>query len=1067
LPSSINKTGMLSVTTETFDVSKEKSMHKSLLRATFAFCVAFLFFAAHLNPTHAQVSVGPQDVMGAVGDTVTVAIEAGDLSESNITSYQFTATYDSSVVEVLDVQSSNTLSSDGLLQSNTSVPGETRVAFASDTVLGGPGTLVEFQAVLRSAGTTSIALDDARFFDQDGQEVEADVTPGTVESSVAVTLPDRQILRTTDSLQLPIQVGDLTGSNASSYQFTLTFNPDVLNITDVLTAGTLSEGGSVEFNQTAPGEVKVAFASDMTLEGPGTLLRFQATTGNVGDSPLSVGDSFRLFAQDGGAIPTMATEGNVAVTEVARAQFIHNAADPAASAVDIYFGSQLVLDDFEFRTATPFIDVPADVEINVGVAPGSSTSASDTLASFPLTLTPDQSHTVVANGVLNPANFAPNPDGEPTGFRFLVDANAQEEATSADSVDVRAVHGATDAPTVDIGVNGTTLFDDVVYGDISGYINAPPASLRLVVTPGNSDAAVAAFQADLSGLAGQAATVLASGFLDPAANQDGAAFGLIAVLPDGTVVAFPANQPPTFTTVPTDQTVQPASTVEAQVEAEDPDGDAVTFSLTEAPDNASIDSTSGLFSFTPTPSQAGNTFNIGVQVSDGVATADTSFAVTVGEIDRGPIAVDINLAFGDATQQRNYRLAGLPGQVDLPINNTLSGESGEFNDWRVFWDNGSSTTQDGLVEFDGSSQFNFQPGRGFWVLSKNNWVVQQEFQPVPLDDAANASVSLHDGWNIISNPLGKDISWSAVQAVNDVSQPLWSFTGSFNQTSSFASAQSGQAFYFLNEAGLDQLQVPFFDATPSSVAKSEEEARIVQLTAMIDSKPASSVWVGMQPNAKEGRDAFDHFSPPGYFTDATLSVSNDKITSRYSLASDVRPASAEGHTYDLVLEAKPGTRVNLQAKGLSGLSPDQEVRLYSKESGQSFDLRTSPVAQVTPTSERAEFALLVGTSAYVDQKQSELVPKKLQLRQNYPNPFRGQTTVEYTLPEQTEVKVEVYDILGRRIRTLLDGKTQRAGVHTLQWNAQNDLGRPVASGVYLTRLQAGDQTRTIKMVVIK
>jgi len=1058
---------MLSVTTETFDVSKEKSMHKSLLRTTLAFCVAFLFLAAHLNPTHAQVSVGPQDVTGAVGDTVTVAIEAGDLSESNITSYQFTAAYDSSVVEVLDVLNENTLSSDGLLQSNTETPGETRVAFASDTVLGGAGTLLEFQVVLQSAGTTTISLDGARFFDQDGQEVQVDVTEGTVESSVALTLPDRQILRTTDSLVIPVQVGNLTGANASSYQFTLSFNPDVIDITEVLTEGTLSEGGNVEFNQTGPGEVKLAFASDMTLEGPGTLLRLQAITGNVGDSPLTVGDSFRLFSQDGTSIPTMVEAGSVAVTEVARAQFIHNAADPAASAVDVYFGSQLVLDDFEFRTATPFIDVPADVEINVGVAPGSSTSASDTLASFPLTLAPDQSHTIVANGVLDPASFAENPNGEDIGFRFLVDANAQEEAVNADSVDVRAVHGATDAPTVDIGVNGTTLFDDVVYGDISGYITAPPAALRLVVTPGDSDAVVAAFQADLSGLAGQAATVLASGFLDPTANQDGPAFGLIAVLPDGTVVSFPANQPPTFTTVPTDQTVQPGSSIEAQFDAEDPDGDPVGFSLTDAPENASIDSTSGLFSFTPTPAQAGNSFTIGVQASDGVATADTSFAVTVGEIDRGPIAVDINLAFGDATQQRNYRLAGLPGQVDLPIESTLSGESGEFNDWRVFWDNGASTTQDGLVEFDGSSQFNFRPGRGFWVLSKNNWVVQQEFQPVPLDDAANASVSLHDGWNIVSNPLGKDIAWSAVQSANDVSQPLWSFTGSFNQTSSFASAQSGQAFYFLNEAGLDQLQVPFFDTAPSSVAKSEENARIVQLTAMVDNKPASSVWVGTRPDAKEGRDAFDHFSPPGYFTDATLSVANDQITSQYSLASDVRPANAEGHTYDLVLEAESGTSITLKAKGLSDLSPEQEVRLYDSSTGQTFDLRTSPVAQVTPTSEQAEFALLVGTSSYIDQKQSELVPQKLQLRQNYPNPFRGQTTVEYTLPEQTEVKVEVYDILGRQIRTLLDGKTQRAGVHTLQWNAQNDMGRSVASGVYLTRLQAGDQTRTIKMVVIK
>jgi len=1060
---------MLSVTTETFDVSKEKSMHKSLLRTTLAFCVAFLFLAAHLNPTHAQVSVGPQDVTGAVGDTVTVAIEAGDLSESNITSYQFTAAYDSSVVEVLDVLNENTLSSDGLLQSNTETPGETRVAFASDTVLGGAGTLLEFQVVLQSAGTTTISLDGARFFDQDGQEVQVDVTEGTVESSVALTLPDRQILRTTDSLVIPVQVGNLTGANASSYQFTLSFNPDVIDITEVLTEGTLSEGGNVEFNQTGPGEVKLAFASDMTLEGPGTLLRLQAITGNVGDSPLTVGDSFRLFSQDGTSIPTMVEAGSVAVTEVARAQFIHNAADPAASAVDVYFGSQLVLDDFEFRTATPFIDVPADVEINVGVAPGSSTSASDTLASFPLTLAPDQSHTIVANGVLDPASFAENPNGEDIGFRFLVDANAQEEAVNADSVDVRAVHGATDAPTVDIGVNGTTLFDDVVYGDISGYITAPPAALRLVVTPGDSDAVVAAFQADLSGLAGQAATVLASGFLDPTANQDGPAFGLIAVLPDGTVVSFPANQPPTFTTVPTDQTVQPGSSIEAQFDAEDPDGDPVGFSLTDAPENASIDSTSGLFSFTPTPAQAGSSFTIGVQATDGVASADTSFSVAVQQIDRQPISVDIDRNFGDPTVQTNYRLIGLPGQVDLPIEGTVTGEHPD--DWRSFWDDGSGETrQDGLVEFDGSEIFNFRPGRGFWLLSRTAWTVSDTFQPVELDDDGNASIPLHNGWNIISNPLGKDVAWSTILSENELpsGRQLWSYNSGFNPASTLVSAQNGQAFYFLNEEGLDQLRIPFFESASSTVAqKNDPDERLLRLSTVQNENLVSSVWLGMRPNAKEGRDEYDSFSPPAYFADAVLTVDNESVSTRYPVAMDVRPFETEGQSYDITLDAKPGTSVQLRAEGASKFPADYQIRLFDNSKGQAFNLRTTSTVTVTPSKDESGFTLLIGKQSFVDSKNSDLVPQELQLRQNYPNPFRSQTTVKYSLPEASKVRIEVYDILGRRVRTLVDGSSRRAGVHTVRWNGQNDLGRQVASGVYLARLQAGDQSRTIKMIVVR
>jgi len=1061
---------MRSATKELPDAPTQRFMQKSLLRTSIA-CAAFLLLlVSQVQPASAQVDVGPQDLTAPVGDTVSIAIEAGDLGESNVASYQFTATYDSSVVEVIGAETENTLSSGDDPEINTEEPGQARVAFASSDVLGGPGTLLRLRAVLKTAGSTTVSLEEARFFDQNGEEVldGVEVTDGVVESSVAVTFPNSRVLRTTDSLDIPVQVGQLTGADATSYQFTLTYDPDVIDITDVITAGTMSEGEELEFNKTAPGEVKVAFASSGDpLEGPGTLLRFRASTEGVGTSPLRTGDSFIIGGSD---VPAVVTEGSVSVTEVARAQFIHNAADPAAETVDVFFGDERVLDDFEFRSATPYVEVPAGVEVEVGVAPGNSEGAADTLTSVPLTFTPDQSHTVVANGVLNPGNFADNPDGEDIGFRFLTDDAAREEAASADSVDLRAVHGATDAPTVDIGVNGTTLFDDVTYGDISGYVSSAPQAFRLVVTPGGSDDVVAAFQADLSGLSGQSATVLASGFLDPSANQDGPGFALVAALANGDVVVFEANDPPSFTSVPGDQMVRPTETVEAQVQAEDPDGDPVTFSLTEAPEGASIDSTSGQFTFTPTPAQAGSTFTIGVEASDGIQAADTSFAVAVGEIERGPISVNVDQSFEDATDQNNYRLVALPGQVNLGIETTLTGEPGESNDWRVFWDDGSSTTQEGLVEFDGSSTFNFQSGRGFWVLSRNNWAVNQEFQPVALDDAANASIPLHEGWNIISNPLGKDVSWASVQSVNGVSEPLWSFTGSFNQESTFPSAQSGEAFYFFNAQGLDELQVPFFSSSGSSaaIASKKESAETIRIDARLDGEKASSVWVGTHPDAEGGKDKFDSFSPPGYFTDATLAVANGKIESKYSLASDLRPAGTDGHAYDLTLQAETSGELTLRARGLSDLGGEKEVRLYNNQNGRSFDLRSNSTVEVEAPSETAEFTLLVGTSSYVDQETSEIVPEKLDLRQ-YPNPIQaqGQATIEYSLPEQAEVSVTVYDILGRRVRTLVSGERQRAGVHTLRWDARGSQGQVLASGVYFARLSAGGQVRTVKMVVVE
>ncbi len=232
---------------------------------------------------------------------------------------------------------------------------------------------------------------------------------------------------------------------------------------------------------------------------------------------------------------------NLLFAQTARLQVIHNAADPGAVSVDIYLNGGLLLDNFGFRDATPYIDAPAGTPINIGVAGPNSTSAADTIKNFTVTLTANETYVAIANGVLDPNSFAVNPDGRSTAFTLFVKAMARENGTSSD-VDFFVLHGSTDAPTVDVLARRVaTLVDDAAYGDITNYITVPAASYILDVTPGSDNSTiVASFEADLSGLGGGAAVVFASGFLDPSANQNGEAFGIFAALPTGDVVAFPS-----------------------------------------------------------------------------------------------------------------------------------------------------------------------------------------------------------------------------------------------------------------------------------------------------------------------------------------------------------------------------------------------------------------------------------------------------------------------------------------------------------------------------------------------
>ena len=96
----------------------------------------------------------------------------------------------------------------------------------------------------------------------------------------------------------------------------------------------------------------------------------------------------------------------------------------------------------------------------------------------------------------------------------------------------------------------------------------------------------------------------------------------------------------------------------------------------------------------------------------------------------------------------------------------------------------------------------------------------------------------------------------------------------------------------------------------------------------------------------------------------------------------------------------------------------------------------------------------------------DLIPDVYALHQNYPNPFNPMTTLRYDLPEDAMVTIMIYDIMGRRIKTLVN-IDQTAGYRSIHWNATNDLGQSVSAGMYIYTIQAGDFRQTRKMVLLK
>lgn len=224
-------------------------------------------------------------------------------------------------------------------------------------------------------------------------------------------------------------------------------------------------------------------------------------------------------------------------SQMANVQLIHNSADSLLSTADVYVNGVAVpaLQDVRFRTASAFFTMPAGFQLQVGIAPGNSSGANEIIKSFPITLESGKTYLAIVCGVADPAKFAANadPNAKPLALNCEI-IGGKSVAQNANKVELLVFHGATDAPAVDILINDTktTELSGLSYGKNSGYVSFDPATYTIGVAPAGGSV-VGSFQADLSGEAGKAMVLVASGFLVPSINQNGAPFGLFSVSASG------------------------------------------------------------------------------------------------------------------------------------------------------------------------------------------------------------------------------------------------------------------------------------------------------------------------------------------------------------------------------------------------------------------------------------------------------------------------------------------------------------------------------------------------------
>ena len=208
----------------------------------------------------------------------------------------------------------------------------------------------------------------------------------------------------------------------------------------------------------------------------------------------------------------------------AQLQVVHNSPSPD---VDIYINGELTLEEFAYRSATPYLELPAEVPVNIAIAAAPSSSVDDAFVAFDAELTADEAFILVASGILgdDDAPFSADLFGSVT------------EAFDPEMVSFFIYHGASDAPPVDAFIRPNFLAaEDLEYRERTGYINAQAGNFPMDLTVSATQELINSYQLEFEDREGMSAMVFVSGMADPDGDQPG--LGLFGAFSDGTVVEF-------------------------------------------------------------------------------------------------------------------------------------------------------------------------------------------------------------------------------------------------------------------------------------------------------------------------------------------------------------------------------------------------------------------------------------------------------------------------------------------------------------------------------------------------
>ena len=825
--------------------------------------------------------------------------------------------------------------------------------------------------------------------------------PAFTLAQVTLTLPTSTGAPGTEVL-VPITVNDLTGLGLSSYQFQINYNPAVINITDLSTTGTLSAGGSAsKFVDFTNGKFRVAWAragnADGTpnpLVGSGTLINIKIKYIANGTTPVTYIASDGFFVSRFGSYTITSVNGSITTS------IVNN--PPVFTPVPSKSVNEGELLNFTVSATDP---EGSAVIYSTGTLP---TGASFNTSTRTFTWTPSYGQAGVYN-----VEFKAS-DGNSTTSMFV-------------TITVVSVN---QAPTLTLNPAGPYSINE-----------GSQLNIQLVGNDVNSGTTLTYSYTSTPAATGAVLNTSTGAFSwTPVTNQYGT-YNVTFTVSDGSLTAsvstvitvVKVNIPPTLTLNPAGPfSVNEGSQLNIQLVGADVNNGTTLqyfFSSLPAAAGATLNSSTGLFSWTPGFDQAG-VYNFTFTVSDGQYSTNVTSQITVVDVNAAPtftLPTTHTFTVAEAATSNNtvqFSAAGAPGITYSMLPNTPSLSWVSFNPATATLtltpSYGVSTAVAGGVY---SITIRAASTNGFYTDFVLTVTVTTTFRNPIWTGAGTSTISskaikYNETFNfsyIAYDPDGHTITYS-LQSV----------------TPSTSSA------VFTNQSGFGGFGQLIF--TPAAADQGKVFTIVIQATCSAGLFATTTTLLTVGVN-----------TPPAFtnvLTNQTIKVHNVPVAFNFQYgATDI-----DGDPYIFSLISGKGS---MTSTGKYSWIPVAE----DKGTTNTVQVRVSDANNFLVYSETS--AILTVENFITGVQNSEEIPGNFVVSQNYPNPFNPSTAIQFGIPTASNVRAVVYNVLGEEVAVLVNGYLP-AGYHKFTFTASN-----LPSGLYLCRVQTDNMTLVKKMMLAK